>query len=208
LGDGDGAKRSGQEGEKGAQVNEERGLEINVDFYGLRTLTTALRRVAPDLLKELEKTTQQPMNKLRNDARRIVAVADVPSGWKRRSSGKEGWGDRNQRGWDNAKVRNGIVVRKNGRTRSGVTNFWTLHNLSPAGAIYELAASPATLPQGVSFVRKINRQRPSRLIWRAFDEAGGDEVVRSAFDRAIQDVAIKFEQRVLMVEGGDKVGIS
>lgn len=187
-------------------MNEERGLEIGIDFYGLRTLTTALRRVAPDLLKDLEKTTREPMDKVRNDARRIVAIADIPSGWKRR--GNSVWTDRNQKGWDNSKVRNGIIVRKNARTRAGVTNFWTLVNNSPAGAIYELAAQPATFPQGISFVRKINRQRPSRLIWRAWDEAGGDDVLRPAINRAITDVETKFQQRALMVEGGDKIGIS
>ena len=187
-------------------MSEERGLEINVDFYGLRTFRTALARVAPDLAEELKRTTKEPMSKVYNSARRLVPLADVPSGWKRKGSGV--WSDRNQKGWDNTKVRNGIRLKAGKRGLSGVTPLWQITNESPAGAIYEFAASPATLPQGVSFVRKINRQRPSRLIWRAWDEAGGDDVLRPAVNRAISDVSVKFNQRVAMVEGGDKVGLT
>ena len=189
-------------------MSEERGLEINVDFYGLRTFRTALARVAPDLAEELKSTTKEPMSRVYNSARRMVAVADVPSGWKRRSNGPEGWGDPTRKGWDNTKVRNGIRLKAGKRGLSGVTPLWQITNESAAGAIYEFAASPASFPQGVSFVRKINRQRPSRLIWRAWDEAGGDDVLRPAVNRAIQDVAVKFNQRVAMVEGGDKVGLT
>ena len=205
MGNGDGVKRSGQEGEKGTQVSQERGLEIKVDFYGLRTLTSALQRVAPDLQKELEQKTKEPMDVVRNKARSIVGIADVPSGWKRKSASE--WGDRNQKGWDNSKVRNGISVRKNTRSRSGITNLWTLLNGSAAGNIYEFAKVART-PQGVSFVRTIDRQRPSRLIWRAWDESGGDNVLRPAVNRAISEVETKFNQRAAIVQGGDKVGLS
>jgi hypothetical protein len=188
-------------------VSEESGLKINVDFYGLRTFRTALNRVAPDLAEELKRTTKEPMSKVYNSARRLVSVADVPSGWKKRGNGKEGWGDRNQRGWDNAKVRNGIRLKAGKRGLSGVTPLWQITNESPAGSIYEFA-KVAKKPEKASFVRAINRQRPSRLIWRAWDEAGGDDVLRPAVNRAISDVSVKFNQRVAMVEGGDKVGLT
>lgn len=184
----------------------DQGLEIKVDFYGLRTLTSALRQVAPDLLQDLEKTTREPMNTVRNHARRLVSTAEIPSGWRR--SGNSVWSDRNQKGWDNSKVRGGIQLRKNKRTRAGVVNLWTLYNYSPAGAIYEFAKSPEKFPQGTSFVRVLNRQPTSRLIWRAWDESGGDDVLRPAVIEAINEVSDKFNKRALSVEGGDKIGIN
>ena len=207
MGDGGGAKRSGQEGEKGAQVSGEDRFQINVDFYGLKTFQSALRQVAPDLAEELKKTTKDPMSKVYNSARRMVSISDVPSGWKRRSNGPEGWGDPTRKGWDNSKVRSGIRLKAGSRGRTGITPLWQIRNDSPAGAIYEFAKN-AQSPQGVSFVRTINRQRPSRLIWRAWDEAGGDDVVRPAVNQAIKDVEVKFNERVATVQGGDRIVIS
>ena len=205
MGNGDGVKRSGQEGEEGTQVSGEDGLKVRVDFYGLKTFQAALAKVAPDLAEELKTTTKEPASKVYNSARRMVAIADVPSGWKRQ--GSSAWSDRNQKGWDNAKVRNGIRLKAGKRDRRGITPLWQIRSDSPAGAIYEFTKAAQT-PQGVSFVRTINRQRPSRLIWRAWDEAGGDDVVRPAVNRAIKDVESKFNQRVAMVQGGDKIVIS
>ena len=183
-------------------MSGEDGLKVRVDFYGLKTFQSALRQVAPDLAEELKKTTKEPASKVYNSARRLVAVADVPSGWKRQ--GASVWSDRNQKGWDNAKVRNGIRLKAGTRGRTGITPLWQIRNDSPAGSIYEFAKNAKT-PQGVSFVRTINRQRPSRLIWRAWDEAGGDDVVRPAVNRAIKDVEAKFNQRVATVQGGDRI---
>jgi hypothetical protein len=187
-------------------VSEERGLQINVDFYGLRTFQAALRQVAPDLAKELKSTTKEPMTNVYNSARRLVSLADVPSGWKRKGSSV--WSDRNQKGWDNSKVRSGIRLKPGSRSETGITPLWQIRNDSPAGAIYEFAKNAVSQPQGVSFVRTVNRQRPSRLIWRAWDEAGGDDVVRPAVNRAIKDVEVKFNERVAAVQRGDKIAIS
>ena len=191
-------------------VNTEagKGLEINVDFYGLNTFRTALRQVAPDLEKELKKRTREPVAKVYNRARRNVSAADIPSGWKRRSNGPEGWGDPTRRGWDNNKVRSGIKLAAGKRNIRGITSLWRIVNESPAGAIYEFAKDAKTMPQGVSFVRAVNRQRPSRLLWRAWDEEGGENVVLPAVISAIGDVERKFNDRVATVQGGDKHVIS
>jgi hypothetical protein len=189
-------------------MSEDRGLQIDVDFYGLRTLQAALRQVAPDLSVELRKTTKAPMSKVYNSARRMVSIADVPSGWKKRSNGPEGWGDPNRKGWSNDKVRSGIRLKAGSRGRTGITPLWQIRNDSPAGAIYEFAKNAVTQPQGVSFVRTINRQRPSRLIWRAWDEAGGDNVVRPAVNEAIFEVERKFVERSMNVGKSDRIGLT
>jgi hypothetical protein len=188
-------------------MSEDRGLQIDVDFYGLRTLQAALRKVAPDLSVELRKTTKAPMSKVYNSARRLVAVADVPSGWKRRSNGKEGWGDPTRLGWSNDKVRSGIKLKAGTRDKRGITPLWQIRNESPAGAIYEFA-NVARKPEKASFVRTINQQRPSRLIWRAWDEAGGDNVVRPAVNEAIFEVERKFVERSMNVGKSDRIGLT
>lgn len=182
-------------------------LGIEVEFFGLRTLTAALRQVEPELYKELFRTTKRPLQDVMNSAKRMVAVAEVPSGWKRRSSGPRGWGDPSIRGWDNNKVRNGIRIYSSQRTASGVVNLHKLVNSSPAGSIYEKASNSDTR-QGVSFVRTMNKHPTSRLIWRAWDQAGGDAVLRPAVNEAIREIESKFMRRASMVEGGDRIVLS
>jgi hypothetical protein len=187
-------------------MSKSKNLSIEADFFGLRTFENALRKVDPELRKQLENTAKEPMMKVRNSARRMVTIAanDVPSGWKRGGSGE--WGNRDGKLWDNSKVRNGIVLRKNVKTKAGFTNYYTLFNQSAAGNIYEFAKNPRTT-QGVSFVRALNNQRTSRLIWRAWDEAGGEDVVRPAIIEGIEQVAKDFEKQMSQVPKGDKVGL-
>jgi hypothetical protein len=183
-------------------------LEIEAFFYGLRTFEKTLRKVDPDLQKQLQKTVKAPLQSVRNRASRLVAAVnpDIPSGWKKPGGGAKGWGDRDKRMWDNSKVRNGIVLRKNIKTKAGFTNYYTLFNESGAGNVYEFAKN-STTTQGASFVRALNRQPTSRLIWRAWDEAGGEDVVipalRDAIDQAIKNV----ESAMNAVPNGDRVGL-
>jgi hypothetical protein len=188
-------------------MSKSKNLGIEVDFFGLRTFENALRKVDPELRKQLENTAKEPMMKVRNSARRMVTIAanDVPSGWKKPSGGQKGWGSRDKLMWDNSKVRNGIVLRKNVKTKAGFTNYYTLFNQSAAGNIYEFAKNSDST-QGVSFVRALNRQRTSRLIWRAWDEAGGENVVRPAIIEAIEQVAKDFEKQMSQVPKGDRIG--
>lgn len=187
---------------------QDKGLEISVDFFGLRTFQSALRQVAPDLSKELRRTTREPVAKVYNRARRNVAAAsiDVPSGWKRRSYGREGWGDPTRKGWDNNKIRSGIKLKAGTRDMRGVTSLWQIVNQSPAGAIYEFAKNSKT-NQGASFVRALNRRPTSRLIWRAWDEEGGEAVILPAVRGAVSEVERKFNERAMMVDRSDKIGL-
>jgi hypothetical protein len=187
-------------------MSKKNNLDISVNFFGLRTFENALRKVDPELRKQLENTAKEPMMKVRNSARRMVTIAanDVPSGWKRPSSGE--WGTRDGLLWDNSKVRNGIVLRKNVKTKAGFTNYYTLFNQSRAGNVYEFAKDARTFPQGISFTRALRRQRTSRLIWRAWDEAGGENVVRPAIIEGIEQVAKDFEKQMNNVPKGDRIG--
>lgn len=185
-------------------------LEITADFYGLRTFESALRKVDPDLQKEFQKTAKAPLEDVRNRARRLVSEvsADIPSGWKRAGAGEKGWGDRDKLRWDNSKVRNGIVLRKNLKSKGDVRYYYTLMNRSAAGNIYEFAKDSQTSPQGISFVRALSKQRPSRLIFRAWDESGGDDVLRPAIIEAMNEAAKNIEAAMKAVPKGDRVVLS
>lgn len=187
-------------------MSKNKNLEVRADFYGLKTFQKALREVDPDLAKELRKSVRAPMQKVYNSARRLVAQADIPSGWRQYSNGPKGWGDPTRKGWNNSKVRSGIKLREGGRTVRGVKPLYRIMNQSAAGNIYEFAKNPKTA-QGVSFVRKLNEQRPSRLIWRAYDEAGGDRVIMSEVQVGIEAVYAEFEQRMKNVPRSDRIGI-
>jgi hypothetical protein len=188
-------------------MSKKENLDITADFYGLRTFENALRKVDPDLQKEFQKTAKAPLEGVRNRGRRLVSEvsSDIPSGWKRGGAGS--WGDRDKRLWDNSKVRNGIVLRKNAKSQGDVRYYYTLMNRSAAGNIYEFAKN-AQSPQGVSFVRALNRQRTSRLIWRAWDESGGDDVLRPAIIEAMNQAAKDIEAAMKAVPKGDRVVLS
>jgi hypothetical protein len=188
-------------------MSKKENLDITADFYGLRTFENALRKVDPDLQKEFQKTAKAPLEGVRNRGRRLVSEvsSDIPSGWKRGGAGS--WGDRDKRLWDNSKVRNGIVLRKNAKSKGNVRYYYTLMNRSAAGNIYEFAKN-AQSPQGVSFVRALNRQRTSRLIWRAWDESGGDDVLRPAIIEAMNQAAKDIEAAMKAVPKGDRVVLS
>lgn len=190
-------------------MSNQKNLQIEAFFFGLRTFETALRKADPDMQKEFQKTVRAPLEGVRNRARRLVSEvsADIPSGWRRPSSGPRGWGDRDERLWDNSKVRNGIVLRKNQKSGGGVRQYYTLINRSPAGNIYEFAKDSQS-PQGVSFVRKLNRRPTSRLIWRAWDESGGDDVLIPALRDAIDEAIKNIEAAMKAVPKGDRVGLS
>lgn len=176
-------------------------LDIQVDFFGLRQLQDALRRVAPDLAKEMKKTTKVPVSRIYNGARRNVTAANVPSGWKKRNNGPKGWGDPSQRGWDNARVRSGIKLREGKRDRRGITPLWTIRSESAAGNIYEFARE-AHEPFSVPFVRKINRLPPSRLVWKAYDDAGGERAILPEIKAAISEIEKQFTERAASIRGG------
>jgi hypothetical protein len=186
-------------------VSKNENLQIKADFYGLNTLRKALREVDPELAKRMNKSVKAPVQKVYNAARRNVAAASVPSGW-RNLTGSGPWSDSTQLGWNNDKVRSGIKLELGKRSRGGVKPLYRIVNLSPAGAIYEFAKVART-PRAAGFVRKLNDQRPSRLIWKAWDDAGGTDAIIPAINEAIEEVYAEFEKQLKSVPGSDRVGI-
>ena len=191
-------------------MSEQTQLEIKVDFYGLNTLQAALRKVAPDLQSELRKRTREPMARVQTRAKGLARTTRVPSGWDvsggAKGSGKLGWGDPAKKGYSGKVVASGISLRTNQKTKVGITYLWTLSNTSAAGNIYELASKSAK-PWSSSFIQVLNRVPTSRLVWRAWDESGGDSVLIPPIMEAINDVSEAFNRRAAAVESGDRIGL-
>jgi hypothetical protein len=187
-------------------MSESKNLDITADFYGLATMRKALREVDPELGKQLNKAVKAPVQKVYNAARRNVASASVPSGW-RNLTGTSPWSDPTQLGWSNDKVRSGIRLEPGRRSSDGVKPLYRIVSLSRAGNVYEFAKVAKT-PRSAGFVRKLNDQRPSRLIWKAWDDSGGSDSIIPAINEAIAEVYVEFEKQLKSVPAGDRVGLS
>lgn len=169
--------------------------QMRVTVVGLRDMKKALAQVAPDLKKEMEKNIRLAIQPVRERAQSLVPNRPL-SGW--RSGGSGEWASR--LGWDASKVRSGIAIRQGGgRVRTaGVLTAWRLTNANAAGAVYELAGrkSGGSSPQGRTFISQLTRQAaPSRLIWRAWDDLGGDDIVTPKVVEAIENAEREFQAR-------------
>jgi hypothetical protein len=168
---------------------------MRVTITGLRDLKRALSKVAPDLKKQMDKRIRLAIEPVRTRAQSSVPTAPL-SNWK--ATGKEPWGGR--LAWNASAVKSGIKIRQGGsRSRgSAVLTAWRLSNMNAAGAVYELAGrkSSGSTPQGRAFINGLTRtQPPSRLIWKAWDDVGGDTTVTPKVLEAIDAAAAEFNQR-------------
>jgi hypothetical protein len=166
-----------------------------VTVTGLRDLKRALTKVAPDLKKEMDKRIRIAIQPVRTKAQGSVPVAPL-SGWGTSGQGK--WATR--LGWNSAVVRQGIKINQGAGRKKGsaVLTAWRISNMNPAGAVYELAGRKSTgdTPQARAFINGLTRSaRPSRLIWKAWDEAGGDSTVTPKVLEAIEAAAEELERR-------------
>jgi hypothetical protein len=164
---------------------------MSVAIYGLRDTKKALQQFAPDLKKSMDKEIRTALEPVRSRAQGSVP-ASAMSGW--RSDGRGVWNGR--LGWDQAQIRKGIKISQGGRGRrgSGVRVAWKVQSQSPAGVIFELARKSKS---GGSFIANLNRHAaPSRLIWQAWDDLGGDERLTPKVVDAIKTAEDALEARL------------
>jgi len=155
--------------------------ESKVVIFGYNDFKRELKNVAPELRKAMDAEIRDYLKPVVNRAKSRVP-GTVMRNWRRpkNARGNSLWAER---AWDAGEVRKGIVVRQNTRRSRGqaVAAAWLIQNKSAAGAIYETAGkkSAGKGASGRAFVNAIQLAggRPSRLIWRAWDEAGGDRQI-------------------------------
>lgn len=166
---------------------------MSVAIYGLRDVQRAMRQFAPDLKKEMDKQIRAALQPVRSRAQASVP-GTVMSGWKN-------WqGER--LAWDPRKVKSGIRIAQGGRGRAGtgVKVAWKLTNVSAVGSIVEVAGrknAGGNSDKGRQFIANLNRfAQPSRLIWAAWDDLGGDEQVTPKVTEAIEAATAEFNRRM------------
>ncbi len=162
---------------RGVKVNRnDYGMDVVV--YGYKDTIKALRSISPDVAKEFTKEIRDAIRPVQNLARSKVPARPMRN-WDDRGTGE--WSTR--LGWNPAKVRRGITIRQGGRGRrgTGTSVAWKVINKDAAGAIFEIAGrkSSGSTRAGVSFRSNLTLSggRPSRLIWQAWDELGGDRYI-------------------------------
>lgn len=138
-------------------------------------------------LKELEPELRQAMDREIRQALRPIAdkaktfVPDRPlSGWR---LGTDRVGAARFPDWDPANVKRGIKVRQGGRRKRGNATqaAWKIQNMDAGGAVLEIAGrrSQGAGRSGQDLIHALTlyHGKPSRLIWRAWDEAGGEKKI-------------------------------
>lgn len=175
-------------------------LDVKVILYDYHDVKKQLREQEPELAKAMNKEIREYLKPVSVLAKGKVDRV-VMSGWRKRQGahGKEQWSAR--RGWDQAEVKRGISIRQGGRSKAKAAKgkpiaAWKLTNRSAAGAIYEVAGS-RTSGKGVAgqnFVTAIRDHggRPSRLIWQAWDELGGEKKLTAE----VVDIIHKYESKL------------
>jgi len=159
---------------RGVKVSrQDYGMDVVV--YGYKDTMKALRSISPDVAKQFTKEIRDAITPVQTLARSKVPQRAM------RNWDDQGPGEWSQRlGYNAAKVRRGISIRQGGRGRrgTGVSVGWKVTNKDAAGAIFEIAGrkSSGSTRSAVAFRSNLtlNGGRPSRLIWQAWDDLGGD----------------------------------
>ena len=160
---------------RGVKVSRE-DYGMSVAVYGLKDTMKALRSMSPDIAKQFTREIRDAIMPVQTLSRSKVPQRAMRN-WDDRGTGV--WSQR--LGWNATKVRRGITIKQGGRGRggTGVSVAWKIMNKDAAGAIFEIAGrkSSGSTRAGVSFRSNLTYQggRPSRLIWQAWDELGGDQ---------------------------------
>ena len=186
-------------------TTESETYEAKVTLYGYNEFKKILKEVDPDLRKEMDREIRSFITPVSTLAKSLVPQTVMRNWRKPTRASSSRWAER---GWDQAEVVKGIRVRQGGKRSKGAatSSAWKIQNTSPAGAIYETAGrrSAGEGIAGQAFVAAITLRggRASRLIWRAWDDSGGDK----AITRDVVDTINKYEnelQRRLNLVRGD-----
>lgn len=138
-----------------------------VKVTGVRQTLRALKKLQPDLEKEVRKSINESVREVVLTARGFIP--DQPmTGWT-----AESWG---HRGWDKRTAIMGIKRQNPSRRVNGRGYFYAIDvaNLSAPSMIYELAGtkSDGRSPQGRQFINNIERSGLRRPLRRVVVRAG------------------------------------
>jgi hypothetical protein len=160
---------------RGVKVNREE-YGVSVAVYGYKDTMKALRSISPDVAKEFTAEIKAAILPVQTLARAKVPARPMRN-WDDQGPGV--WSTR--LGYNATKIRRGITTRQGGRGRrgTGTSVAWRVVNKDAAGAVFEIAGrrTSGSTRSAVAFRSNLTLTggRPSRLIWQAWDELGGDQ---------------------------------
>lgn len=164
---------------------------IDIDTDGIAELVKALRKVEPELARQLPREMRQAGKPLVQDARDLLPEPSPLSNWG-------AWNNRGRdRSWTR-KARSGVRITTNTGARKGVhtINLMALEAKDPAAAIYENAGRkrPGAINSsdaGDRFVAALNNEQTSpRFLWPAV------EMNIPKLNRELQDVVDRWSKEL------------
>ena len=178
--------------------------DFSVELYGLVQTKRLMRELEPELLKEMNREIKESLEPVAERAKRLIPPSPPLSGWNRAihnpgsrpSYSPYGRRVGNKLEWNTQEARNQIVIRAGGRRARGraTSAAWRIRSMNPAAAAFELMGRGKS---NVAMVKNVGRRFPGtgRVLYRAFDEVGGDRIVRNVV-KTIKRFETEFQRRL------------
>ena len=193
---------------------------INISLTGLEETLSALKKYDPEARKQLFQAVSAATRLIRDDARRSIPSASIPTGWRLQRGmpqGEGSWKNRTlTRGgkgwppWEPSNVKR-LIKSYMGRRRQSkgsiITSRGIVVNASGEGVIYEFAKKSHRSKQfpwvnSVPFINHLGSMQGGRLIWAAGERR--KEEVRSEIMNALAVANSKLQTALDAVKEGDR----
>jgi hypothetical protein len=176
-------------------------LEIRGSLKGYNEFKKALKEADPKLRRAMDKEIRDILKPVVSNARAAVPAQPL-SGWR---LGNGRTGEAKMPDWDQATVRKGITIRQGGKRSRGKStqSAWKIQNASAAGEVFEVANKQRTKPSGDIFTKALTlyHGNTSRLIWSAWDKAGGEKKLSQDVLAVVKMFEGKLERELRAVKG-------
>jgi hypothetical protein len=163
------------------------GWDLDGSLYNYAETKALMKEASPALRKAMDKEIRATLSPIAKRAKSFVPQQPL-SGWNYGGAGDRYAGESRLPFWNPDLAKRGIAVRQGGRRSKGAVTqaAWKITNSSGAGAAFETAGRG---PSTHAFVQAIQNEhgKPSRLIWRAWDEAGGEKEITTKVVATIKE---------------------
>lgn len=160
--------------------------DTSIQVIGLKDALAQLKRVEPQIRKELTRSIKGDAAPLVNAARELVPFGAPLSGMR---TGKFAW---------SAKARSGIGIKMGGRARGNEYTILSLRQNNGVGQIFDMAGKAGgRSKRGQAFIENLTARygRPSRSMWPAAERQL--PAVADAVQATISDALKEINQRLL-----------
>lgn len=162
------------------------GWDLDGSLYNYAETKALMKEYSPALRKAMDKEIRATLSPIAKRAKSFVPQQPL-SGWNYGSAGERYLPGRLPY-WNPDLAKRGIAVKQGGRRSKGAVTqaAWKIANSSAAGAAFETAGRG---PSSHAFVQAIQNEhgKPSRLIWRAWDQAGGEKEITTKVVATIKE---------------------